>query len=290
MALAVMTLSVLTIVKNRSSHLAQLVEGLRRSHRPPSELVIVDMASTSPVDIAPAPFPTRIVRIDLPGLPLAAARNAAARAAHGEMLLFLDVDCIAMAALTGVMADNLACHDALICAEVLYLGPNDADGPWQESDLLERGARHPVRAFPRHGVRREDNAGLFWSLVFGIRRRRFFDLGGFDEQFTGYGAEDTDFGFRARAHDLPLLFMGEAGAFHQYHDSFDPPLQHFDDIVRNAGLFRNRWQFWPMDGWLAAFEDMGLIVRHDTAIEVLRSPSSAELALTGLSGRSEKLS
>lgn len=273
-----MTLSVLTIVKNRSSHLAQLIEGLRRSAVQPDELIIVDMASDPPVAAIDTSFPIHIVRLDAPGLPLAAARNAAAQSASGDRFLFLDVDCIPMRALTGAMIECLADRDALVCAEILYLAPTEARGEWEEAELMLRAASHPVRLFPAEGVRQEDNAGLFWSLAFGIRREAFFELGGFDEAFTGYGAEDTDFGFRAREARLPLLFMGGAGAFHQYHDVYDPPLQHFNDIIRNAQLFRDRWNIWPMEGWLAAFETAGMIAWTGDMIISLRQPTALEIA------------
>lgn len=81
-----MTLSVLTIVKDRSAHLAQLIEGLRRSTHYPDELIIVDMASSPPISVGQAPFPIQIQRLDGPGLPLAAARNCAARAASGDKI------------------------------------------------------------------------------------------------------------------------------------------------------------------------------------------------------------
>lgn len=272
-----MTLSVLTIVKDRSTHLAQLIKGLRRSTHFPDELIIVDMASSPPISAQQAPFPIQILRLDAPGLPLAAARNCAARAASGDMLLFLDVDCIPMRALTSAITQCLNDHDALICADIRYLGPDDARGEWEEADLLSRAQGHPVRQFPANGVRQEENAGLFWSLAFALHRQRFSDLGGFDEAFIGYGGEDTDFGFRARAAGLPLLFMGGAGAFHQYHDVFDPPLQHLNDIVRNASLFRARWKIWPMEGWLDAFEKAGLIGRCGDMIHVLRQPSDLEI-------------
>ncbi|MEC3912431.1 glycosyltransferase [Sphingobium sp. CR2-8] len=272
-----MSISVLTIVKNRAGHLAQLVEGLRRSAVLPDELIIVDMGSDSPVAAPDCAFPVHVIRLGGEGLPLAAARNAAARAAVGDHLLFLDVDCIPMRDLVGAMRDQLDREDHLFCAEAFYLGPTDARGAWDE-ELLKRSAMpHPVRAFPATGVREEANAGLFWSLIFGIRRVRFIALGGFDEAFTGYGAEDTDFGFRAQRAGLPLMFIGGPGAFHQYHDVLDPPLQHFGDIVHNARRFHKRWQFWPMEGWLRAFADMGFIRWSDQAIVVLRRPDEADL-------------
>jgi glycosyltransferase involved in cell wall biosynthesis len=273
-----MTLSVLTIVKDRPGHLAQLVEGLRRGDVPPDELIIVDMASSIPVSVQDTSFPVHVARLDDPGLPLAAARNSAARAAIGDVLLFLDVDCIPMRALTASIVALIDDHDALICAEVLYLGPGHARGDWDENDLMAHAAAHPVRQFPTQGFHVEQNAGLFWSLAFAIRRERFFALGGFDDAFSGYGAEDTDFGFRAKRASLPLLFMGGTGAFHQYHEVFDPPLQHLADIVRNANLFHLRWKIWPMEGWLDAFERAALISRVGDRIHVLRYPKADEIA------------
>lgn len=273
-----MSLSVLTLVKDRPGHLAQLIEGLSRSERQPDELVVVDMGSTPAVILPALPFPARTIRFGSAGLPLASARNAAAREARGEMLLFLDVDCIPMSGLIGKMEDVLIGSPALVCSQVFYLGPDDArDKNWSEQDLLTRASPHPARQFPFSGLREERNPGLFWSLVFGIRRSAFFDIGGFDEAFTGYGAEDTDFGFRAKAAHLPLLFMGGAGAFHQHHGAFDPPLQHFADIVRNAQVFHNRWGQWPMEGWLGAFADLGLIEWKETEIVITRSPSDEEI-------------
>jgi len=272
-----MSVSVLTIVKNRADHLAQLVEGLRRSIVPPDELVIVDMGSVPPLTAPDAPFPIRLIDFARPGLPLAAARNAAARAATGEHLLFLDVDCIPMRGLVGEMCDQLSKRDALICAEAFYLGPTDARGAWDEDRLKLSAMPHPVRSFPSEGVKEESNAGLFWSLVFGIRRQRFLDLEGFDDMFDGYGAEDTDFGFRTQRAGVPLLFKGGAGAFHQHHDVFDPPLQHLEDIVRNAQLFRDRWHFWPMEGWIDAFAEMGLVTRAGDRIVIQRTATTVEL-------------
>ena len=45
---------------------------------------------------------------------------------------------------------------------------------------------------------------LFWSLCFGIRKKTFIKLGGFDTRFEGYGGEDTNFSFTARSQNLPL--------------------------------------------------------------------------------------
>ncbi len=279
-------LSVLTLVKNRESHLANLVRGLERSEARPGELIVVDMGSDQPVVVHTGAFPVDVIRMESGALPLAAARNLAASRATGEHLVLLDVDCIPAATLLGAIDEALSEYDGLICGEVRYLGPGDADGDWREDELLSRGKPHPVRPFPERGSRIESNYGLFWSLAFGMRAKTFQGLGGFDETFTGYGAEDTDFGFRAEKAGLPLLFLGGPCAFHQHHATYDPPLQHFEDIVRNAGIFHDRWRRWPMDGWLRAFEDRGLVAWSDDRLDILRVPVASEIAATLVAGTS----
>jgi len=271
-------ISVLTVVKNRPRHLEHLVEGLRRSSVPPEELIVVDM-SDEPVSLGACAFPGRVLRHPVGGgLPLAEARNRAAAAARSDRLLFLDVDCIPAAGLVGAMAAALAAHDALLCPEVLYLGPGAVGDDWDESALRRQAAAHPARPFPETGVRQVDNVGLFWSIAFGITRATFDALGGFDPAFTGYGAEDTDLGFSARRQGVALLFVGGPGAFHQHHGVVDPPLQHFADIVRNARVFHDKWGVWPMEGWLAAFQRHGLVLWSEDRLAVVREPTPAEIA------------
>ncbi len=258
MAARVTGVSVLTLARGRTAHLMNLVEGLRRSVVVPSELVVVDM-NDEPLGFERCAFPIRSVRMPDARLPLAAARNLAAREATSERLLFIDADCIADSSLVGVVGDALGELDGLICPEVLYLGPGDARSAWRETDLLAAGRSHPVRPFPKSGYRREPNAGMFWSLAFGVRRRTFQALGGFDESFVGYGGEDTDFGYCAQTAGVPIVLTGDAKAFHQHHAVSDPPFEHLDAIIRNARVFFEKWGFWPMAGWLHAFEAAGYV-------------------------------
>lgn len=271
-----MSLSVLTIVRNRTAHLANLIEGVRRSALQPDEVIVVDM-SDEPVEKRLDAPDVRFERLETDRLPLARARNLAAACASGDRLVFLDVDCIPMQACLARLSSALEERDGLVCAEVRYLGPGDCSSPWNESDLLSKGYRHPVRRFPEKGLEEIGNPGLFWSLAFAIRRTTFARIGGFDENFTGYGAEDTDFGHAAQAAGCPLYFLGGAIACHQHHETFDPPLQHLNDIVANAIRYRRKWGWWPMEGWLQAFEGMGLIDWGKDHLRILRQPMPEEL-------------
>ncbi|WP_312082774.1 glycosyltransferase [Brevundimonas sp.] len=272
------TLSALTLVRNRQAHLDRLVEGLTLSASPPDELIVIDM-SDAPVTLPTLDFPVRIERLAGDALPLAAARNLAAALASGDILLFLDVDCIVSSAVCGRMQALLAEHDAVVCPEVLYL-PAGAipPGPLSITDLKTAGRPHPVRPFPQDGESLERNPGLFWSLAFALRRSTFDRIGGFDETYVGYGAEDTDLGFRIARDGLPLLFAGGAPVFHQHHEGYDPPLQHFHALIANADRFHGAWSIWPMDGWLRAMAELGLVDWSPDRLTICREPTPTEIA------------
>lgn len=273
--------SVVTLNKGRGAHLARLLEGLARG-APPAECVVVEMGG----DEGPLPdpgCPLRRIPLAQEGLPLAAARNAGRRAASSEALIFLDVDCIPSRDLVAGFGAALAGHDGLICCAIRYLPAGAVRDGWGEGDLDRLGQLHPARSFPGSGVVPAPQPGLFWSLAFAVRAATYDRLGGFDEGFDGYGAEDTDLAFRADRAGVPILFAGGMRAFHQHHPSCDPPVQHFADIVRNARRFRARHGVWPMPGWLDAFADLGLLARDSTGdLVVLRAPTPADVAAARL--------
>lgn len=51
-------------------------------------------------------------------------------------------------------------------------------------------------------------------------------------------------------------------------------MEHLEDIVRNANLFRERWGETPMEGWLREFRKQGLVAElTDGSWQVLKSDS-----------------
>ncbi|NOJ59301.1 galactosyltransferase-related protein [Arthrobacter sp. 260] len=277
--------SVLVISSHRDQHLTNLVYGLNRSTLKPTELVIVYMDQPNPATIESS-IPVRVVHISPTGsstLPLAAARNAAAQAASTDTLIFLDVDCIPASTLCETLLRDLHSVGGLVMAQPRYLGP--AGFPPAEGDdgLMRASIPHHARTSlaPPGGEppAATDRYELFWSLGFAVTAADFELIGGFDESFTGYGGEDTDFSFTARNKGVRLSFSS-ATMFHQHHGVSRPPLQHFADIVANSQVFNEKWGRWPMTGWLAAFTDRGYLRWMDEAptIEVIRHPTPGEVA------------
>ncbi|MGX6607349.1 glycosyltransferase family 2 protein [Micromonosporaceae bacterium Da 78-11] len=198
------------------------------------------------------------------GMRLAAGRDRGAEralAAGATLLVFLDADCLpGPDLLTRYRAAALAHPGALLCGPVTYLPegvvPTGADA------LRAATAPHAARPAPpdgEHVVAAPGDHRLFWSLSFAATAGAWRTVGGFDEAYQGYGGEDTDFAYTAREAGVPLVWVGGAHAYHQYHPTSAPPWQHLDDILRNGRLFADRWGSWPMPGWLDAFAAAGAI-------------------------------
>lgn len=274
--------SVVTLAGGRPDHLSNLVRGLCRQDHLPAELLVAVMQE-SPYRLPEAPFPIRQVMVPATPLPLAAARNAAARAATGGTLIFLDMDCIPAPALVADYAGALAGFDGLLMGEVMYL-PGGAVAAGLRFDAFAATAvRHSDRRGPpAAGIERCGDYRCFWSLNFAMRRETFLAAGGFDERYFGYGGEDTDFGKVLDGQGIPIAWMKGGLAYHQYHPHHMPPVHHLDSVVRNAQLFETKWGYRTMGHWLHAFRLMGLI---DDApgrpIRILRRPAAKDFALTG---------
>jgi GT2 family glycosyltransferase len=265
--------AVITVVSGRHDHLIRQQDGLARGPRPDHRVVVAIDDPAVEHALEPNPLPTTVVHrpTSALGLPLAAARNAGARVAladGAELLVFLDVDCIPGRGLLPRYHDAAADgRRSLLCGPVAYLPPRPAGG--YRADALARAADpHPGRPSPADGevIDSRDHT-LFWSLSFAVVAHLWRELGGFCEDYTGYGGEDTDFGQVARAADVGVRWIGGATAFHQFHPVSDPPYEHLHDIMRNAAIFHRRWGWWPMTGWLTAFERDGL-VRYDEELDL----------------------
>jgi N-acetylglucosaminyl-diphospho-decaprenol L-rhamnosyltransferase len=263
-----MSTAVVTIVHGRGDHLRAQHASLARG-AVPDHYVVAAMGDPTVRGWHPPPPPTPDVievRVQAGMLPLAAARNAAAARAlaHGaDVLVFLDVDCLAGASLVHEYADAARDRpDVLWSGPVTYLPPAGRGGyPLDGLDALD--APHPSRPAPAPGERRlGGDPDLFWSLSFAIHADGWRRSGGFCESYVGYGAEDTDFAAAATSAGLELGWVGGARAYHQHHPTASPPVQHLADILHNGALFRRRWGRWPMQGWLLEFERLGLAERE----------------------------
>lgn len=252
----------------------------------PAREIIVAVMDDDPVDIDDCSgVPVKVVRVPEANdcLPLAAARNLAASHATGDLLVFLDVDCLPEERLIqSYHAVSAKFPNDCLMGEVFYLPalPNEElQPPRAIQKLPEMGIRHPSkREFLKVGSELEPDHGELWGLNFALRRQVFENSGGFDPSFVGYGGEETDFAALLKQKEIALRRVAKAAAFHQHHAVHIPPVPHFSSIVRNANLFKSKHGHWCMNYWLEQFVSRGWIEWSAAAkfVRVLKEPTDAE--------------
>ncbi|OLT51328.1 glycosyl transferase [Gordonia sp. CNJ-863] len=270
--------AVVTIASGRHLHLLRQLEAFAHSTVRPDLHVVVAMCDPDidavVADSAPTGHLVRVVHLDAAEsgtLPLADARNLGARTAieaGATLLVFLDVDCIpGPDMIRRYLRSCAATPDLhlLYCGPVTYLPPDQK--VFESGELYRFTDPHPARPVPGPcQTQLSSDMMLFWSLSFGIRCTDWLEIGGFHTGYRGYGGEDTDFAMCAAVNGFRIAWVGGAHAYHQHHPVSDPPVEHLEDILRNARVFHQRWDRWPMEGWLDAFARRGLVY-HDEAAD-----------------------
>lgn len=276
-----MKTAVVTLARGRARHLERQALAVAALDPAPDEYVVVSL------DERPAEVPGATV-VHLPvadgdPLPLARARNVAIAATSADLVACLDVDCLPEPLMLAAYAQAESTYSGrLLAGPVGRLEPFTGDVPTPTQLAHARAAaRRGPRPVPRAQTTRDEHRyELFWSLSFALTRETHERIGGFDEAYEGYGGEDTDYALRARRARVRLAWVGGAWAHHQHHPVSSPPVEHLDEIVANAHRFHERWGVWPMEGWLQAFAEEGLIT-WDPLSSTLERKSGTSGAATG---------
>ena len=217
--------------------LALTLAGLERQTYPSDlfEVIVVDDGSDPPLELAaldlgkPSPLSLRVVHQEDLGFGLARARNNGARAAQGDVLVFLDCDMVPE-------ADWLAAHARWhhAASDLLTLGfrrHTDVDGIGADDvrerpgTLAEVFAGRPIQRpewIERRMEQTDDLASdaddVFRVVTggnFAVSKTFFETVGLFDESFTQWGSEDIEFGWRAYALGAVLVPERAALCWHQ---------------------------------------------------------------------------
>ena len=275
-----MSTAVVTIAHGRRAHLANQHRSLGAGTVAPDHYVVVAMDDPLLLhwrpEGAPVPHTSGIPSTPL-GLPLAAARNAGvARALDlgADTIVCLDVDCLAGHTLVEAYTAAVASRpDVVWSGPVTYLPPPPPSGyDLKALDALDDP--HPARPALRPGEQRlvqpRTCSGRCRSRCTGMPGRR---PAGSARPTWGTAARTPTSDTVIVASGLELGWTGSARAYHQHHESHDPPLGHVDDILRNGRIFHDRWGYWPMTGWLEEFERRGIVRRRNGHWERADLPS-----------------
>jgi hypothetical protein len=210
--------SVVIPVRNGAATLDRCLSALKQALRHAlnggegSEVIIVDDGSTDATKEVASLHPVRVISPPPGATGAAAARNAGAAEAAGDVLVFLDADVIVEPPAIASLLERLDAEPAVDAAIGTY-SPCDASlGPWSRAKDLAVRLNH---------ARSGDEIPWFWTAIGAIRSSAFHAAGGFDEARFPKGAvvEDMDLGFRLSAGGGRIAQVSEARARH--HHRFD---------------------------------------------------------------------
>ena len=192
------------------------------------EVVVVDDGSRTPLAVPESPLRVTVVHQEDRGFGLARARNAGVEAAAHDVLLFLDADMLPEAGWIGAHARwHQTVGDAVTLGSRAFVAVDDLAAQTirsRKGALGELFADRPQDAFfvDRHMARTrhltapgDDQFRVLVGSNFGIRRELFDAAGRFDESFTRWGGEDTEFGYRVQTIGGLLVPVADCFAWHQ---------------------------------------------------------------------------
>lgn len=196
--------SVIIPAYNAQRDIAICLRAIQESRGVIPEIVLVDDGSTDhTVSIAAASGVSQILQMPHRSGP-AAARNAGAVAATGEILYFVDADVVV--------------HPDALRQGADYL----RQGPWQavfgsyDTSPSAPGLVSQYRNLLHHFVHQTSNseAGTFWAGCGAVLRSVFLETGGFSTDFPFPSVEDIEYGMRLADGGYRILLAREIRASH----------------------------------------------------------------------------
>jgi glycosyltransferase involved in cell wall biosynthesis len=203
-------ISVVIPVYNSAAQLQQCLASLQASEEPPFECIVVDDGSTDTSAEIASRYGARVLSTGQQSGP-ARARNIGAKAASGDILLFLDADVCVRAGTTARIASEFA-RDPLLDG---LIGSYD-DLPSAQNFVSQ------YRNLMHHFVHQNSSpqATTFWAGCGAIRRQVFLDFGGFDEKYSSPAIEDIELGYRLSQAGRKLLLLPDLQVKHLKHWGF----------------------------------------------------------------------
>ncbi len=218
-------ISIIIPVHNGASTLRECLQAVCSNGYPVREIIIVDDASTdSSLEIA-ADFPVEIIRRNEASGP-AAARNAGAIAAKGDVLFFIDADVIAPKNTLSVIAKSF--DDASVDAITGRFSPRQRYANFS-SEYKNLWMHHTYS-------RLDGEVSLFYTSSAAARRDVFIHAGLFDENYRTPSVEDTDFGHRLTQAGHAVHVNKDLAVEHVKKYSFGKMLR--NDFIRSSALTR----------------------------------------------------
>jgi len=150
------------------------------------ELIVAADGAVDDCHRLAAAYGARVIDIEGPRGP-AVARNVAAAAARGDVLLFVDADVVASTSAVARVAHIFESDPELGAVFGAYDEDPGAPGFFSQYKNLAHSFFHRESGGP---------AKTFWAGFGAVRRAAYEAVGGFDERFERPSIEDIDLGYR----------------------------------------------------------------------------------------------
>ena len=241
-----MDISVIIPTYNARDILARTLEAVLAQDFPADryEVIVLDDGSADGSEdlVRRLESPVRLTYQWRANLGRGAARNAGARLARSPVLLFLDADVRPSAGLLAAHARHHLGHRWTGVQGRTLQDPESLTSTFMRaSNLLpDFTIRRRVALSPLHVITRN----------FSVTAEAFWEVGGFDEAFVGYGWEDIELALRLQQAGVGLQYEPEALGYHHH-------VQRLEDLLpklRQAG--EGAVYFWQKHGrsrWLGFF-------------------------------------
>jgi len=199
-------LSVIVPARDAADTLPNCLEALNVQSLPREryEIIVVDDGSADETSRVAGRLADRVIRQDRRGP--AAARNAGAATARGELLVFTDADCVPapdfLEALSGPFQDA-----EIVAAKGAYRTAQHGLVPrFVQQEYQHKYAR----------MERRSRIDFIDTYAASYRRKVFQDNGGFDVSYTTASVEDQELSFRLAHKGYAMVFVPSALVFHRH--------------------------------------------------------------------------
>jgi GT2 family glycosyltransferase len=182
--------SIVLPVRNEGAAFRACLDGIRRLEPRCEDVVVVVDGGGAPAAAAAQDAGARVIRLPGPPGGPAAARNAGARAARGDILCFLDADVIVPPDLLARVGGAFEGHPEI---DAIIGSYDDAPAATNFLSQYKNLAHHFL-----HQTSRVETSSFF-SGCGAIRRAAFERVGGFDERYRRPSIEDIELGSRLHA-------------------------------------------------------------------------------------------
>lgn len=207
-------ISVIVPVFNGEKNIGKCLESLLKQVKKPDEIIVVDDGSKDQTMAIAKNF-SGVVFLEQEHRGPAAARNTGARKARGDLLLFIDSDCMASENWVAEMVKPFGNKEISGVQGRYRTGQKSVIARFAQLEIEDRYDR----------MRKKSYIDFIGSYAAGYRKDVFLKCGGFDEAFSMASGEDPELSFKLAKAGHKMVFNANAVVYHNHAASLEAYLK-----------------------------------------------------------------